>query len=413
MKISTATQVASAKPGVHSVAGAQGLYLRKSETGAGSWFFRYYVGKVGDVGKRREMGLGPAIGRGSVTLIDARAKAIDLRRTKRDGVDPIDERDRARKEAEEKARAQARKVTFARAAEAYAAEHSPGWKHRYALPNWINPLRRYAYPAIGDMLLDDIKVAHVRAVTDAAKRVPGIARRLRMQIASVLDDAAERGLRDEDAHNPADARRHRSLGRRRGEREHFRRIELDMAQSTFRRIHDLAGDSSALPAWVFMTATAARPSEALRARWGEINLDKKLWTIPPARMKNGRAHVVPLSPLALAVLKRQAAVRVSDAIFPGRGGSPLSYDSFVHAPGKAGIDAGTPHSWRSVFRDACGDRLRVDRDLAEAALAHSLGTVEGAYRRETAIEARRPVMEAYAQWLIGEGANVIAFPTRA
>ena len=71
--------------------------------------------------------------------------------------------------------------------------------------------------------------------------------------------------------------------------------------------------------------------------------------------------------------------------------------------------AGTPHSWRSIFRDACGDRLRVDRDLAEAALAHSLGTVEGAYRRETAIEARRPAMEAYAQWLIGEGANVIAF----
>jgi hypothetical protein len=66
-----------------------------------------------------------------------------------------------------------------------------------------------------------------------------------------------------------------------------------------------------------------------------------------------------------------------------------------------------------VFRDACGDRLRVDRDLAEAALSHTLGPVVGAHRRETAIEARRPVMEAYAQWLLGSGANVIAFPTRA
>ena len=94
--------------------------------------------------------------------------------------------------------------------------------------------------------------------------------------------------------------------------------------------------------------------------------------------------------------------------------APLSYDAFATAPGKAGVDAGTPHSWRSIFRDACGDRLRVDRDLAEAALSHTLGAVEGAYRRETAIEARRPVMEAYAKWLEGEPSdNVVAFPARA
>jgi integrase len=120
-----------------------------------------------------------------------------------------------------------------------------------------------------------------------------------------------------------------------------------------------------------------------------------------------------LSSLAVAALKRQATVRTGDAVFPGRSGSTLSYDSFTHAPKKAWVDAGTPHSWRSVFRDACGDRLRVDRDLAEAALSHTLDAVEGAYRRETAIEARRPVMEAYAQWLLGEGADVIAFPARA
>jgi hypothetical protein len=104
-------------------------------------------------------------------------------------------------------------------------------------------------------------------------------------------------------------------------------------------------------------------------------------------------------------------VRTGDAVFPGSSGSPLSYNPFAVAPGKAGVDAGTPHSWRSVFRDACGDRLPVDRDLADAALSHALGDVEGAYRRETAIEAGRPGMESYASWLLGEGANVIAFPT--
>jgi integrase len=401
-------QVAAAVSGVHSVTGAKGLYLRKSGTGAGSWFFRY---RVGD--KQREMGLGPAIGPGAVTLAEARAKAVERRKQRNDGVDPIEAQKRDRIEAEAKAREEAKKVTFARATEAFIEEYAPGWKHRYARANWINPIRRYAYPVIGDMLLDDIKVAHVRAVTDAAKKVPGIARRLRLQIASVLDDAAERGLRDEDAHNPADARRHRSLRRRAVAVEHFRRIELDDAPVTFRRLQELAADSSALSAWAFMIATAVRPSEALNAQWSEINLIKGLWTIPPARTKNGREHVVPLSSLAFAVLKRRATVRTSDAIFPGRGGSPLSYDSFTHAPKNAGIDAGTPHSWRSVFRDACGDRLRVDRDLAEAALSHSLGAVEGAYRRETAIEARRPVMEVYAAWLLDEVAEVITFPSRA
>jgi integrase len=92
-----------------------------------------------------------------------------------------------------------------------------------------------------------------------------------------------------------------------------------------------------------------------------------------------------LSSLAIWALERQGERRVGvgDAVFPGLSGSPLSYTAFSRAPAKAGIDAGSPHSWRSIFRDACGDKLRVDRDLAEAALAHSLGKVEAAYRRET------------------------------
>jgi integrase len=130
-------------------------------------------------------------------------------------------------------------------------------------------------------------------------------------------------------------------------------------------------------------------------------------------MKSARAHVAPLSELALAVLARQATVRGSDAVFPGRGGAPCAYSHFATAATHAGIDAGAPHGWRSIFRDACGDRLRVDRDLAEAALAHTLGGVEGAYRRETAVEARRPVMAAYAAWLMDEGAdNVVPFTAR-
>jgi integrase len=112
----------------------------------------------------------------------------------------------------------------------------------------------------------------------------------------------------------------------------------------------------------------------------------------------------------LAPLETRANVCTGDAVFAAPSGSPLSYNSFAVAPKKAGIDAGTPHSWRSVFRDRCGEKDRVDWDLAEAALAHKLPKVQGSYRRMTAIEPRRPVMEAYARRLTGEGANVIPFP---
>jgi hypothetical protein len=93
-----------------------------------------------------------------------------------------------------------------------------------------------------------------------------------------------------------------------------------------------------------------------------------------------------------------------EAVFPGRSGSPVAYSKFAAAPAKADLNA---------FRDWAGDIGRIDRDLTEAALAHALGAVEGAYRREIAIEARRPAMETPARWLEGGRAGVIGFPARA
>ena len=203
-------------------------------------------------------------------------------------------------------------------------------------------------------------------------------------------------------------------------RPHFRRIEkIDDAPEAFRALCEARKGAqglmaTSLDAWVFMIACAARPSEALHARWSEIDRAKRLWTVPKARMKSERKHIVPLSALALEVLERRALVRTGDVVFPGWSGSPVGYSNFAKAPSKLGLDLAAPHSWRSVFRDWCHSVGRISRDLAEEALAHSLGTVEGAYRRDPAVEARAPVMEVYARWLAGDaGADVIAFPTRA
>jgi integrase len=411
--IANQAQADKAEPGVHRVKGAPGVYLKKGLNGAGSWFRRYWRD-----GKRREMGLGAFK---DVSLAELRDKALDFDMQRKTG-DPI-ELNRAAKAAA-KAVAQAAAQTaerwdFITATEAYLKAHAPTWKHPRARSLWVNPVIKYANPVIGKLQLDDIKVEHIEAIMDEciASGAPDAALRIRLRIEQVLNAATAKGKRDAKLPNPASGKLIKAIRptKRQGAAEHFRRIALDDAPAAFQKLIELAQESTSLAALAFMILTAARPSEALNAQWSEIDLTKRLWTVPAQRMKGGKEHVVPLSETAVAILARQASVRVGDgaAVFPGRSDSPVSYATFSAAARDIGFDVGSPHSWRSIFRDACGDRLRVDRDLAEACLAHSLGSVEAAYRRETAIEARRPVMDAYARWLLDEGANVVAFKARA
>ena len=408
--ISNQSQVDCAGPGIYRVKGAVGLHLKRGENGSGSWFYRFRF-----AGKRPEMGLGAIA---DVTLAQAKDEALKLRLEVKTGVNPIIARRTAKVEIARLNALASNKRTFAQAAEDYVEAHASSWKHPATRRIWFNPIVKYAYPVIGKMLLDNIRVEHIDAVMTAAEEggAPRVAGRIRLRIEQIINSAIALGQRDATLGNPASAKLVKAVrpAARRSADEHFRRIQLDDAPAVFRKLRVLAEDSTAISAWVWTIVTAARPGEeALKAQWSEIDLAKKLWTVPAAKMKGGKAHVVPLSPVAIAVLERQAQLRTGDAVFPGLSGSPLSYTAFSRAPAKAGIDAGSPHSWRSIFRDACGDKLRVDRDLAEAALAHSLGKVEAAYRRETAVEARRAVMEAYANWLMGEGVNVIAFKSRA
>lgn len=115
--------------------------------------------------------------------------------------------------------------------------------------------------------------------------------------------------------------------------------------------------------------------------------------------------------MRLAVFKVSRA-RTGDMVFPGRGGSLMSYDTFTSSPAMVGVDAANAHGWHSVFRDWAGEYGDVERDLAEFALAHSLGAVQAAYRKRTAVEKQLEVMAKYSAWLADDGAaKVVAFPT--
>jgi integrase len=410
--ISNQAQTDKAGPGTYRAKGAVGLYLNKGEKGLGSWFFRFRFGS-----KRREMGLGSLA---DVSLVEAQDKAVEAKRMVRSGVDPITAKRTAKVETLDNARAAAAKAdrwSFARATEEYLKAHAPSWKHPRARQVWHSPIVKYAYPVIGQTVLDDIEVAHVKAVMDAAEAggAPQVAPRIRLRIEQILNAATVLGKRGAERQNPASIRLIKAVRPMKEEdnRENFRRIGLDEAPAAFQKILTLAKASTPVSALAFMILTAARPSEALTAQWSEIDMAKKLWSVPKEKMKGSKPHVVPLSDAAMAVLERQMTIKTGEAVFPRKGGGPVSYGVFSAVVRGLGFDVGTPHSWRSIFRDAAEDRCGYLPHTAEAALAHSLGKVEAAYRRETGVEKRRGLMDAYAAWLNGQAPGVVPFRERA
>lgn len=160
--------------------------------------------------------------------------------------------------------------------------------------------------------------------------------------------------------------------------------------------------------------TACRTGEALGAEWAEIDLAKKLWTIPASRMKAGREHRVPLCERAAAILERLASAKVDDQfVFPGqRRGKPLSNMAMAMLLRRMGVDDATVHGFRSAFRDWAGNETAFPREVAEQCLAHAIGDkTEQAYRRSDALEKRRALMTAWANYCEPQeaGSKVLPF----
>ena len=159
--------------------------------------------------------------------------------------------------------------------------------------------------------------------------------------------------------------------------------------------------------------TATRTSEVLKAQWNEFDLDAGLWTIPAERMKARREHRMALSKRALAIVKELSTVRSSEFVFPGqKPGKPLSNMAMLMLLERMGRRGSiTSHGFRSTFSDWASEVSPYSSELRETALAHTIGNkAEAAYRRGDALEKRRAMMEAWAQWCEPKAANVLPFP---
>ena len=230
---------------------------------------------------------------------------------------------------------------------------------------------------------------------------PETARRVRGRIEAVLNAAKVRSMRQGE--NPAIWRGNLELllaKQRSGPKQHHSAMAFNQVPSFMEKLRERP--AMAARALEFTILTAARTSEVLHAHWAEVDLDAALWTIPAQRMKAGKEHRVPLAAAALALLVGQE--RTSELVFPSaEGNKSLSNMSMAMLLRRMEREE-TVHGFRSSFRDWCGEMTNYPREIAEQALAHTVGSeVERAYRRGDALEKRRELMEAWATFLGGGG----------
>lgn len=354
-----------------------GLYLLVGRSGSRSW-----VCRVQKDGRRRDIGLGSVK---KVSLALARERAAKVRSQIEAGIDPISER-----------RKEAGIPTFREAADMVFAENKKNWRNLKHRDQWLNTLKTYAYPHFGEVAVSNIDGPMVRdALVAIWLQKPETARRLRQRIVTVIDWAVAKGYRDVSLPLAA---MNRSLPKIKSKPNHRTALPYADVPAFVTLLREK--ESAARLAFEALILTAARSGEIRLAEWDEIDLEKKLWTIPADRMKAGREHVVPLSDAAVRVFEKAKEYREkrSNLVFPGaRSAKPLSDMTLTKICRDMEIPA-VPHGFRSSFRDWVAEETDFDGTIAEMALAHTIeNKVEAAYRRGNLLEKRRGMMEAWAQ----------------
>lgn len=379
-----------------------GLFLQVTPTGTKSWIYRWERD-----GRERMMGLGPEA---DVTLDEARDLARDMRRAVRAGRDPIADR---RAERERQKAEASRLLLFRDAAQTYFDAHEVKWTNAKARGNFLSRLKAYAFPHIGGLPVAEISTADVlRCIEPIWHTKTETASRVRQYIEKVLAWATVKGFRSGD--NPARWQGHLKEALPApgtiSPDKHHAALPFKELPGFFARVATQGG--MAALALRFLILTAARTGEVIGATWDEVDLDNAVWTIPAARMKARRDHRVPLSAAAVALLKTVPSERGNAYVFAGQykgsGMSNMAMAVLLKRMERADI---TVHGFRSTFRDWAGDHTEFPREVIEAALAHAVGdATEQAYRRSDALERRRILMEAWADYCLGKAPTSNVLP---
>ncbi|KFK95668.1 MULTISPECIES: tyrosine-type recombinase/integrase [unclassified Serratia (in: enterobacteria)] len=398
MALLTDTKARNIKPGDKPLphGGITGLTLHPSNSkGHGKWVLRYVSPTTK---KRRNAGLGSYP---EISIAEAGKQAHAMRDQLSNGVDPLEFK---------KVVAADKPVipTFTDASRQVHMDLLPGWKNDKHGKQWIATLEQYAFPSIGSLPLDTITPAHMAEVLRPIwLSIPETASRVKQRLHAVMAWGWAHG---HCVANPVDVVTH---------------LLPQQPSKAIRTEHQPAMPWRDIPNFVavhlrnarrcdltrslleLLILTACRSGEARGIQWSEIDFKAAIWTIPAERMKAGIIHRVPLVPRAVELLEGMKGLH-DELVFPSSRNQSLLSDmvltSFlrrVEAPSDTPGRVATAHGFRSSFRDWCSEQ-GYPRDLAERALAHTVkNKVEAAYHRTDLLEQRRPMMEAWADFVLG------------
>lgn len=374
----TALRVKNAKPGRH--ADGRGLYLLVRESGSRSWVLRTQVN-----GKRQDLGLGSAA---RISLAQARTKAEEarLRLLRGEAVRP------------QPAQVSMAAPTFSKAAKACHEAIKEGWSNKRHRDSWLTSLETHIYPALGDTPVDQLNSAMVRdALAPIWLQIPESARRILQRIGTVLDYAHLQGW---CPHEAALRSVPKGLPRQPTIENHFAALPYNQVPRLVQLLSRLSA-TAGRDALLFTILTAVRSGETRIAIWPEFDLDQGLWSIPAERMKMKKAHIVPLAPAAIDVLKRRWPLRETDTgyVFSTHGKRPLSDMTMTKVLRDLKHERITVHGFRSSFTDWAAETTDFPKEVVDKALAHKVpDRVEAAYRRTDFLQRRRDLMSDWASF---------------
>ncbi|MBP4059550.1 MULTISPECIES: integrase domain-containing protein [Aeromonas] len=376
------TEIKAAKPKEkeYTLCDGAGLELVIKPNGSKLWRLRYYR----PLTKQRNM-----ISFGSyptMSLADAREKRSEAKTLLQQNIDPQHHRDE-----QVSAALSLSEHTFEAVAKRWFDVKCPSVTPAYAEDLWRS-LEMYLFPEIGTVPVMDIKAQRAIKIIEpiaAAGKLETV-RRLTQRVNEIMTFAVNSGLIDA---NPCSGI---SKVFQRPAKQHMPSINPNQLPELMNRLSKASINLQTRCLIEWSLHTLARPSEAAGARWAEIDMEKKLWRIPPERMKKRRGHDVPLTPQTLAYLELMRPISGHrEFIFPGiRNPKTHTNEQTANAALKRMGYEGTlvAHGLRALGSTTLNER-GFDRDVIESALSHSdKDEVRSAYNRTDYLERRREMM---------------------
>ncbi len=381
----------SAKPREKSykLTDSGGLYLEVMPHGSKLWRLKYRFS-----GKEKRLAIG---GYPEVSLQKAREAREAAREELRAGEDPsIQKQERRRLKMMDASNA------FEGVARLWFDKNKASWSENHAR-TVIRRLEIDVFPLIGKLPIAEITTPRLSIlIENIEKRGTGeTARRILQYCRAIFAYARIKGFVNS---NPADIKPSDVL--RPLKKGHFAAIEAKQLPEFLTKLfrNEARAFVQTQLATEFIMLTLVRTNEMIKARWEEIDFDKKEWLIPAHRMKMKKDHIVPLSRQVLEILEKLRLINpYSFWVFPSRRNpkNPMSDNAILvmlDRMGYRGIHTG--HGFRALGMTTIIEELGYKHEIPDMQLAHSKGSdIRKAYDRSTFIKERKKMMQDWADYI--------------